>query len=271
MPQPSDPQAPNVIRPSEGRKHEASSTSSERPRATHSDSVPVQVRERFVQVRDHYCFTTGELAFRDHGVKLSTRSENAELVRSLVLIAQTRGWQEITVSGTERFRKQAWREATALGVAVKGYVPSEFERARVIRALVRAPGREASDSPAPRSAEVVAPQPSPAQEQARNESRADAARVFRDRKIDPQRGARKHPELLKGYLSRHAAEQFAKRHIADLEDQKTFVSLVSEAIADSVARGDRLPSIRVRERETARDREAARMRSVEREPHPIPS
>jgi hypothetical protein len=32
-----------------------------------------------------------------------------------------------------------------------------------------------------------------------------------------------------------------------------------------------LPSIRVRERETARDREAARMRSVEREPHPIPS
>jgi hypothetical protein len=88
--------------------------------------------------------------------------------------------------------------------------------------------------------------------------------VFRDRKIDPQRGARKHPELLKGYLSRHAAEQFAKRHITDLEDQKTFVSLVSEAIADSVARGDRLPSIRVREREIARDREAARVRSVER-------
>ena len=270
MPQPSDPQTPNVIRPSERREHEASSTSSERPRTTHSDSVPVQVRERFVQVRDHYFFTTGELAFRDHGVKLSTRSENAELVRNLVLIAQARGWQEITVSGTERFRKQAWREATALGVAVKGYVPSEFERARVIRALARAPRREASDSPASRSAEV-APQPAPGQEQARNGSRADAARIFRDPEIDPHRGALSHPELVKGYLSRHAAEQFAKRHITHPEDQKKFVALVSEAIADSVARGDRLPSIRMRERETSRDREAARVRSIDREPHPIPS
>jgi hypothetical protein len=175
------------------------------------------------------------------------------------------------VSGTERFRKQAWREATALGVAVKGYVPSDFERARVIRALARAPGREAPDSPAARSAEVVTPQSAPAPEEVRNRSRADAARVFRDREIDPHRGTRKHPELLKGYLSRHAAELFAKRHITQPEDQKKFVALVSEAIADSVARGDRLPSIRVRERETARDREAARMRSVEREPHPIPS
>jgi len=260
-----------VIRPSNRREHEASSISSEPPRTTHSEGVPAQVRERFVQVRDHYYFTTGELAFRDHGVKLATRSENAELVRHLIVIAQARGWHEITVSGTERFRKQAWREATALGVAVKGYVPSDFERARVIRALARAPGREAPDSPAARSAEVVRPQPAPAPEEVRNRSRADAARVFRDPAIDPHRGTRKHPELLKGYLSRHAAGLFAERHITHPEDQKKFVALFNEAIADSVARGDRLPSIRVRERETARDLEAARMRSVEREPHPIPS
>jgi hypothetical protein len=72
-------------------------------------------------------------------------------------------------------------------------------------------------------------------------------------------------------LSRHAAEQFAKRHITRPEDQKKFVALVSEAIADSVARGDSLPRVRLREREAAREREAGRVRSIEREPHPIPS
>lgn len=137
--------------------------------------------------------------------------------------------------------------------------------------MAREPAREVPAYPAARAAEVAALQPAAAPEEARDRSRAAAAHAFRDREIDPQRGTRKFPELLNGYLSRHAAEQFSKRHIAHSEDQKKFVALVSEAIAESVARGDQLPSVRLREREIARDREAARVRSVEREPHPIPS
>jgi Large polyvalent protein-associated domain 7 len=271
MPQLSDPQAPNVIRPSKQREHEAPQTPAEPPRSAHSEGIPAQVRERFVQVRDHYYFTTGELAFRDHGAKLSTRSENAELVRSLVQIAQTRGWDEITVSGTERFRKQVWREATALGVGVRGYEPSDFERARVIRAMAREGGREAPAASLARASETPAVQTAAVSEEAQDRSRDAAARVFRDRKIDPQRGTQSHPKLLNGYLSQHAAKQFAQRRIAGPEDQRKFVELVREAIADSVARGQRLPSVRLRDRKATRDREAARVRSIEREPHPIPS
>jgi putative DNA primase/helicase len=364
----------------------------------HSESVPAHVRERFVQARDHYYFATGELAFRDHGVKLSTRSENAELVRGLVQIAQVRGWHEITVSGTERFRKQAWREASAIGLAVRGYVPSDFERARVIRTLAQGAGlREGSGASAPRTAETPTAQPAAAPEDPRTrsiprapldrtesaphrvalhspqeaaitgtllahgrasylfhpheeasyyvklrteygermlwgkdleralgeaatrpqigdevgvrangrdpvsvkarehdesgrvvsekdlnthrnrwvverreffDSRTAAACTFRDPKVDAQRGTDSHPELLDGYITGHLAEQFAERHITQAEDRKKFVALVREAIADSVARGEVLSSVRVRERKAPRDRDGSRERSIERERSP---
>jgi hypothetical protein len=41
------------------------------------------------------------------------------------------------VTGTERFRQEAWRQARMAGVAVRGYRPSEAEQAQLIRAMGR--------------------------------------------------------------------------------------------------------------------------------------
>jgi hypothetical protein len=60
-----------------------------------------------------------------------------EVVKSLIAIAEARGWKDITVSGTERFRKEAWGAASALGLKVRGYTPTEFERALFARKLRR--------------------------------------------------------------------------------------------------------------------------------------
>lgn len=74
---------------------------------------------------------------------MMTGSENTEVVRSLVEIAQVRGWGEITVEGTERFRREAWRQGRLAQLEVRGYRPSEAERAQVVRALARkAEGRQ---------------------------------------------------------------------------------------------------------------------------------
>lgn len=103
--------------------------------------LPNEIRERFIGVDRQYYFPDGKAAFTDHGTKLSTRSENIEVIRSLIAIAQAREWSEIKVTGTERFRKEAWFAARISGIEVRGYTPTEFEQERLVRAIAR---REAS-------------------------------------------------------------------------------------------------------------------------------
>src|SRR5690349_8071490 len=67
-------------------------------------TVPQAVQDRFMNIREKYFFPNGDPAFQDLGSKLTTKSENAEIVRSLVEIAQARGWDEITVSGSKEFK-----------------------------------------------------------------------------------------------------------------------------------------------------------------------
>ncbi|MDY6947765.1 MAG: LPD7 domain-containing protein [Pseudomonadota bacterium] len=149
------------------------------PRATPLDtrSVPEDVRERFVRMGRYYYFPGGNVAFEDKGKKVVTRSENTEVVRSLVEIAQARGWQDITVAGTERFRREAWRQATYAGLIVRGYQPTEQDKRQFVRDLAKARAPQEPPEPLidpPRS--VIAPpyreMPVPPADAAREAARA---------------------------------------------------------------------------------------------------
>jgi putative DNA primase/helicase len=154
------PESSNSIRPSRQRTRElpaakpAQSPESDAPTSTRDRAreppssqrlIPDHIRKRFVQVGHRYYFSDGAHAFTDRGARLVTPSENMEVVKSLIAIAQARGWKEITVSGSERFRKEAWGAASALGLKVRGYTPTEFERSLFARRLARdraaTPGR----------------------------------------------------------------------------------------------------------------------------------
>ena len=100
-------------------------------------TVPQSVRDRFVQDGHRFYFPDGAAAFKDLGRKLTTPSENTQVVHSLVEIAHSRGWTEVTVTGTERFRQEAWRQARMAGLNVRGYKPSDIEQAQLIRTLAR--------------------------------------------------------------------------------------------------------------------------------------
>jgi Large polyvalent protein-associated domain 7 len=124
-----------------------SATSSSPPASTlrRADSdpwtVPQSVRDRFVQDGHRFYFPDGAPAFRDLGRRLTTVSENTQVVRTLIEIAHSRGWTEVTVSGTERFRQEAWRQARLEGLAVRGYRPTDEQQAQLIRALARSLAR----------------------------------------------------------------------------------------------------------------------------------
>jgi hypothetical protein len=105
--------------------------------ATSQRLIPDHIRKRFVQVGHRYHFSDGAHAFTDRGSRLVTPSENTEVVKSLIAIAEARGWREITVTGSDRFRKEAWVAASALGLKVRGFTPTEFERAHLARRLAR--------------------------------------------------------------------------------------------------------------------------------------
>jgi Large polyvalent protein-associated domain 7 len=108
------------------------------PRAdTDSWTVPQSVRDRFVQDGHRFYFPDGAPAFRDLGRRLTTPSENTQVIHSLIEIARSRGWTEVRVTGTERFRHEAWRQARLAGLSVHGFRPSEEQRAQVVRDLSR--------------------------------------------------------------------------------------------------------------------------------------
>jgi hypothetical protein len=102
------------------------------------------VRDRFVQDGHRFYFPDGHPAFRDRGRRLTTASENTQVVHSLVEIARARGWSEITVTGTERFKEEAWRQARLAGLNVRGFRPSDEQQAQLVRALGRSLARPAA-------------------------------------------------------------------------------------------------------------------------------
>jgi hypothetical protein len=124
-------------RPDSAARGDAPGSTSPQTEAADSNEVPEHIRRQFIQIGRKYYFADGARAFTDRGRSLTTPSENTEVIKSLVTIAQTRGWNEISVRGTERFRKEAWFAARVVGLEVHGYRPSEFEQGRLIRTIAR--------------------------------------------------------------------------------------------------------------------------------------
>jgi hypothetical protein len=101
-----------------------------------SSRVPDSVHERFIQIGDNFYFPDGAEAFRREQNRLTTRSENAVVIQSMVAVAREESAKGVVeVGGTDFFKKEAWFAASLVGLRVEGYQPTEFERERLVRAL----------------------------------------------------------------------------------------------------------------------------------------
>ncbi len=77
-----------------------------------------------------YADPRGEyLAFKVSTERMTTRLEDAGVVRDMVSVAQHRGWTEVEVRGSQEFRRTAWLEASVRGLAVRGHDPDPVDRA----------------------------------------------------------------------------------------------------------------------------------------------
>lgn len=111
----------------------------------------------------------GRVAFVDVGKSLSTERDDKATIRAMVEVASAKNWKEITVSGSDDFRRNAWVEASLNGMQVRGYEPREADKqllaelqqshkpTNVITAVEREHQKEEPREPATPAAEQTQP------------------------------------------------------------------------------------------------------------------
>jgi hypothetical protein len=95
--------------------------------------------------------------------------------------------------------------------------------------------------------------------------RAQMARRLRDEQADMRESVRAHPELKSTFFSVRAAQEYAKKTIADPEDRKRFLELIRGALSTSIQKGEPLPSTSLRTR-SAETPETAKPRNKREDP-----
>ena len=141
-------------------------------------ALPEAVKARYLKVGDDYHFVNGRLAFRDAGERLSTPLENSEVIRDLMAIAQERGWKQIMLSGSARFRSEAYQQARLAGLDVPGYTPDETERQQLAHRM-RQTGERQNAAPAPGALDAATP-PGPPE----RPTERPVERIYRGRLLD---------------------------------------------------------------------------------------
>jgi len=126
--------------------------------------APVTVGELTIG-RTEYRFRgdTTRVAFTESTFRLATDTNSPSVARSMVDVAQARGWRALRLSGNEEFKRLVWLEAAVRGVRTVGFEPSptdveHVKREREARAVNRIePARDtaaaaaaASDKPSGR-------------------------------------------------------------------------------------------------------------------------
>lgn len=72
-------------------------------------------------------------AIEDQGDSLRTKNADRATAMDMVELASHRGWSKMNVKGPEEFRREMWIEGQAQGIEVRGYRPSDKDRAEADR------------------------------------------------------------------------------------------------------------------------------------------
>jgi len=204
-----------------------------------STAVPESVSKRFLKVDSDYFFPDRSPAFVDRGAKLATRGEHPEVVRALVEIAKERGWDSITVKGSEAFRRAAWIEAAKSGMQVAGYKPTELDLAQLKQ---REPNNSIQPSPVrDQGAAPPIPLAKSAEEKPIDRTLEEKLTAFANDR--PTLVVKKYPELVQAYALLDAARKFAEVHMPGHEDR--FVAIGREMITQQIRDGKEVVGPRI--------------------------
>jgi hypothetical protein len=216
-------------------------------------AVPASVARRFLKVETDYYFPDKTHAFSDRGDKLATRGTHPEVVRSLVEIAQARGWSSITVKGTEEFRRSAWMEAAQAGLKVTGYQPTALDLAELANrpannrvekgrapSLAKDPVTPSAQQSGERSNRPKAEQRESAGALAKAPAAPNADLVARASAFEKEKVSfvlKNHPDLAPAYGVVDVARKFAEAHLPE-DAREEFVGLARRHVIQKIVTGE---------------------------------
>lgn len=228
--------------------------------------IPADVAKQFDRVGNKFYQPADrertDPAFEDKGNKLQTKSDSEMISDSLVRIAHARGWDDIKVSGTEQFRRQAWIEAQQLGMSVKGYTPTEEDialaegrkarkaqdaekgappiRARETELGPATEPKPRTEAPAPAPAQA-APAATAARERDMNHDRAEAFATK-----PPAAAVKQFPELAGAAAAVTAMDKQAEADGLTPAQRAVVTARVRQNVVNAIERGD-LPEVKLKE------------------------
>lgn len=93
------------------------------------EEVPKTLLNKYhlVDHKFHFRNDPDKVAFEDTGKTLKTNTDDKEIAKSMVELAEAKKWDTIKVKGTEEFKRTVWLEASLKGMNVKGYEPKEID------------------------------------------------------------------------------------------------------------------------------------------------
>lgn len=212
-------------------------------------AVPPEVEKQYLRVGDKFYHpnNTKQEAFEDKGNKLETKSNSENVAESMVRIAEARGWDEIKVSGTETFRKEVWLEAASRGMHVKGYAPSEQDKAELAKRTRELDPKIEKENKPFRARENEEEATTPSQRRANafaNETPADAVKL--------------HPELAGAAAVLAATAKQAEADGLNPAQRAIVSARVRQNVVNSIERGE-LPAVKIKEEvEVKQDRKEER-------------
>lgn len=211
-------------------------TASQRPSST---VVPPDVEKAYLRIGAKFYdrADTDSMVFEDKGNKLETRSNSESVAKSLVRIAEARGWDEIKVSGSETFRKEVWLEAAQRGMSVKGYRVTEQDQLNLAHITGKAPlSNDSGEAKQFRARESDTPS------EAHNTPKTPMGQAFASEKLAD--AVNKFPELAGAAAAVAVIEKRADADGLSAAQKAIAMARVRQNVVNSIERGE-IPRVSV--------------------------
>lgn len=217
--------------------------------------IPPELEGKYSENGDRLLDRQGKARFEVTDDNIKSLEKDPRDAADMVAVADHNGWEAIKLKGDKEFRREAWIEATARGMQVKGYSPEKGDLDRVAAreselAAKRGAERDQGKGDTAETSHAASETPNattpPVTDDKPSGNLSDSQRkAMRDGR--PADIAKKHPDLEKAASVVAAAEVFAKEKIGKDEDREQFTSSVREMLIDRLDKGQSIQGVDRRE------------------------
>lgn len=215
-----------------------------------------------------------KVAFTEKDDKLIANDNNPALIKSMMEVAESKGWESVTVTGEKEFKREAWLEAKARGLDVKGYEPSQQDERKLERLLEKqnSIGQDGENSTNKEPEETNEPATENASEATEGDKGEKAQSIppiseegqeLREKELktafqtlEKEEAIEKYPELENVYKVAPAATAFYRSKGGLKEQEEDFNSKATDRAIEEVATGRNIPDFDVSSYKASPQKEA---------------